>query len=68
MSMSVSGLDTGASRVDAAKMQQTSDMIIQLAAKAENIDSTLFAAAIAGGENQKAALAEGVGESLDVSA
>lgn len=68
MSMSISSLDTGAGRVEAAKMQQMTDAIIQQAAKAENIESAIFTATVASGENAKAALAEGIGEVLDVEA
>lgn len=68
MSMSVSGLDTGASRVAAAKMQQTNDAIIKQAAAAENVESAIFSASVGSAENAKAALAEGVGKLVDVKA
>ncbi|MGL4323784.1 MAG: hypothetical protein ACRCTD_07050 [Beijerinckiaceae bacterium] len=66
MSMSVSGLDTGASRAEAAKMQQLNTAIIQQAAAAENVESAIFSASVGQAAETQAALTEGIGEILDV--
>ena len=66
MSMSVSALDTGASRAETAKMQQLNTALIQQASAAENVESAIFSASVSQAENAMAALAEGIGEILDV--
>lgn len=68
MSMSISSLDTGAGRAEAARMQQLNNAIIQQASAAENVESAIFSASVGQSADTQAALAEGIGNLVDVTA